>query len=160
MGQRLIITEEEKKTILSLYEQTDEEYKKENDFLKRYVGKTVIWYRSDMQSIDPDHTPSKIESITYDGNAIYIKGEYNVISKHKYEYFLYEFPCLHNPDRIGYDSYPIHTEGYKGFIGFNNKLIDNINQQGFSAGIKWCKKPKADFGIKQSVSATDKMVQV
>jgi hypothetical protein len=129
---RLIISETERQNILSLYEEENDEHKKENEFLKKYVGKTFISY------IDADYQtlPWKMEikDIIYRYNSIEINP--NDVKNH------FSFHCLYNPNRIG----------YKGWVGslyrYNKTLIDDINQKGTAAGIKWCQKPKADFGIK------------
>ncbi len=154
MGQRLIITEEEKNIILSLYEQTDKQYKKENDFLKRYVGKTFnIYTDSDFQTL-ASNSPQKIESIIYYENGLSVKGKYYLDVFEKDDEFDYFFRCLHNPNRLGYSI----DDNILNRTWQNKTLIDNINQQGAALGIKWCQKPKADFGIKQSKPNTDKMV--
>ena len=129
---RLIISETERQNILSLYEEENDEHKKENEFLKKYVGKTFISY------IDADYQtlPWKMEikDIIYRYNSIEINP--NDVKNN------FSFHCLYNPNRIG----------YKGWVGslyrYNKTLIDDINQKGTAAGIKWCQKPKADFGIK------------
>ena len=159
MGQRLIITEQEKKTILSLYEQTDDQYKKENDFLQRYVGKTFNTY------VDPEFREftgylNKIRTIKYDGDAIEIYYSHpSYYDKTKFmdrEKPIFIF-CIYNPSKFSYKlRWSVSEVSNKPY--YNKTLVDDITNKGIAAGIQWCKRPNADFGMKQSDSETDKMV--
>ena len=160
MGQRLIISEEDKKEILSLYEQTDNQYKKENDFLKRYVGKTFNTY-VDPQFRDFTGFLNKIRTIEYDGQAIQIYySQPNYYDKTKFDDR--EFPiyimCVYNPSKLSYKLGWALAENNKNKPYYNKTLVDDITNKGMSAGIQWCKRPNADFGIKQSNPNTDKIV--
>jgi hypothetical protein len=130
MGQRLIISESEKKEILRLYEQ-DEEYLKEKNFLKRYVGKTINLYTDEKQNALWGG-PFEITDADYDGfNIDIMVDNTDTIS----------FSCRYNPSIVGYKGWETK---FKTTV-YNKSLIDNINQQGVAVGIKWCVKPKADF---------------
>lgn len=152
MSKSLIITEEEKKNILSLYEQTDDKYKKENDFLKRYVGKTFNLYTDNtFKKISSES--NKITDIIYRGGNIKIKFDatYKPINDEEITYKkLATIECEHNPNRLGYKFIDLDTEselthGYPNV--YNKSLIDDINKKGTEFGIKWCQLPKADFGM-------------
>ena len=152
MSKRLIITEEEKKTIRSLYEQTNDQYKKENDFLKRYVGKTFNLY-TDNTFKKLSSESNKITDIVYKGGHIKIKFDvtYKRVDNEELTYKnLAYIECEHNPNRLGYKCIDLDTEselthGYPNV--YNKSLIDDINKKGTELGIKWCQLPKADFGM-------------
>jgi hypothetical protein len=131
MGKRIIISESEKKNILSLYEEDNNIYKKENDFLKKYIGKTFNIYEDiNEQTL---YSQALIKNITYNGGRIIINTEYSS----------YDFVCQYNPSRIGYKGYGSYNREF-----YNKSLITDINIKGNSIGIKWCQKPKSDFGTK------------
>jgi hypothetical protein len=135
----LIISETERKNILSLYEQNSDAYKKENDFLKKYIGKTFNVY-SDLNQQDIEYKQIKIQDINYDGRTLYI----NSLPSQEKIRFLF-FNCLYNPSRIGdvINNWSDTTPNI-----YAKSLISDINQKGITNGIKWCQKPKADFGVK------------
>ena len=141
MGKRIIISESEKKNILSLYEETNE-YKKENDFLKKYVGKTINEF-TDRQLQNLSGT-NKIKSIEYNGSGIIIE----FLPESSYDYGMYStYVCKYNPSKLGYEG-TFNFGERESWTVYNKTLIDDINQKGTAAGIKWCQKPKADFGTK------------
>jgi len=157
MGQRLIITEEEKKNILTLYEQTNDLYKKENEFLKKYIGKTFNVYQDDkFQKLR--WNPVIIKNILYNRENRFTTytGSLNITGETMTQDVTIKlemsFSCQLNPSRIGYEALTEYGKIY------NKTLIDNINQQGISAGIQWCKKPKADFGMNNSPTDSNKIV--
>jgi len=145
MGQRIIITEEEKKNILSLYEQTDDLYKKENDFLKKYIGKTYnVYIDSKFTQLSGQLKVNKIEYLNFrgkDGLMINYDNDKN------YQFIV----CNYNPSKIGY--LIDHRVNIGGFsvdkIHYTKAMIDDINNKGVALGIQWCKKPSADFGAVQ-----------
>jgi hypothetical protein len=145
MGQRRIITEEEKKKILSLYEQSEDTYQKENNFLKRYIGKTVNLYENLAQT-EMYQRSYKIEKIEYTGGGIFINND-----GHSDDNYIAIW-CNYNPNKIGYKM-NLNTNykytGSKSVDLYNKKLIDDINTYGLQAGITWCKKPKADYSSTQ-----------
>jgi hypothetical protein len=143
MGKRIIISESEKKNILSLYEQDSNEFKKENDFLKRYVGKTFNEY-SDKQLQKLWGTPT-ISSIEYDSDGLSINYR-EWVNNTNDRYSLYT--CNYNPSKIGYKGSTNLITSSEIYDVYNKTLIDDINQKGTASGIKWCQKPKADFGVK------------
>jgi hypothetical protein len=143
MGKRIIISESEKKNILSLYEQDSNEFKKENDFLKRYVGKTFNEY-SDKQ-LQKLWGTDTISSIEYDSDGLSINYK-EYVNNTNDSYSLYT--CNYNPSKIGYEGSSGGISSSKNYDVYNKTLIDDINQKGAASGIKWCQKPKADFGTK------------
>jgi hypothetical protein len=147
MGKKLIITEEEKKKILSLYEQNQDSFEKENNFLKRYIGKTLNLY-SDVSQTDMGRISYKIETINYEGGGITINQD-SVTDK---EYIFIE--CNYNPSKIGYKMLLTHKYGSADLGGtlYNKKFVDDINNYGLQSGITWCKKPKADFSSNQKTT--------
>ena len=142
---KLIISETEKKNILSLYEEDDN--KKEKDFLNQYIGKTFIVY--DDENFHTNPKKYEIEQIVYNKYSD-TKGSnvgLDIMTKDLglgVNYF--HFECLYNPNRIGYILKKLGRSDFNKY--YNKTLIDDINQKGTVSGIKWCQKPKADFGVK------------
>jgi|LakMenEpi03Aug12_release.lakeMendotaPanAssembly.Ray.scaffolds.fasta_scaffold742557_1 hypothetical protein len=167
MGQRIIITEEEKKNILSLYEQTDDLYKKENDFLKRYVGKTINAYADpNLKKIAYQLLIVELKYLKYDaGEAIRVEYDWPAELKTQYPYsaspekpaFPLYIKCMYNPSKFSYEL--SRSWGQLKYDNYYNKtLVDDIMSKGTAAGIQWCKKPQADFGMNNSPTDLDKTV--
>jgi hypothetical protein len=136
MGKRIIISESEKKNILSLYEQDSNEFKKENDFLQKYIKKTFNVY-SDLNQQKIKYNQVEIKDIYYDSKGLHIN------LKHEFPYFF--FACVYNPSKIS-DVQNYWSETTPNI--YAKTLISDINQKGAANGIKWCQKPKSDFGVK------------
>jgi hypothetical protein len=154
MGRKLIITEEEKNNILSLYEQYSI-HQKEDDFLKKYIGKTFITYQDpNFRDILTKETIDEIYySFKYDKNTRTTRDGIIIETKINSPNYTattatFTFGCLYNPNKISYEGKK--TQYGKTFKVFNKTLIDDINTKGTSNGIEWCRKPQADFGLKQT----------
>jgi hypothetical protein len=123
-------------------EQDDVKYKKENDFLKKYIGKTFNVYND--KNFKSLHSGGhKIISIKYDGGGIMINTNTPLFN-------VFYMECQHNPDKLSY--------GFNNNDSYNKTLVDDINQKGTSVGIKWCQLHKADFSTKDSYKSLNNFV--
>ena len=141
MGKKFIISEEEKKHIMGLYEQS-QLYQKENEFLKRYVGKTFNIYSDPNFSKGVYGNPYIILSIKYNGGGLDLNVSH---SSEPNFHDLRSISCMYNPSKFSYEIK--HWDGLgKRIVEHNKTLVDDIMSKGATAGIQWCQKPKADFG--------------
>ena len=115
---------------------------KTQTFLNKYIGKTFTLY-ADENLQDIWGSPNTIEKIYYGSSGLVI--EFN-------DYLLdqrLEFDCLYNPSRFSNKAF----YGYKDYLGgvdmkevYNKSLTNDIFTKGSQLGIKFCQKPKSDFG--------------
>ncbi len=144
MGKQLIITEEEINRIKLLYEITGDSYIKENTFLQKYVGKTYNVYKNN--SFTEGAGVLKVHDIKYGD----YKGKLGILINYDNDKMYQFIDCNYNPSKIGYKIEqkiyvpPISAD----YTQYTKSMVDDINQKGTAAGIKWCQKPKTDFGIK------------
>jgi hypothetical protein len=168
MGQRLIITEEEKTSILSLYEQA-----KPIQDIKSLIGKTFNLYSDSNNNNLLEFKKSgykfttlgptvKILNISNDsiGQQLIIEldndSSISQLSNADLKGQLV-LKCKYNPDQYengGYLDYgPLWENKYHINAYPSKQFLNHLN-----TNFNFCKKPKADFGVNDKSSDTDKMV--
>jgi hypothetical protein len=155
MGKRIIVLESEKKHILSLYEDVDDKYKKENDFLKEYIGKPIsVTCRQVMGGNNcKGWVTLKINNITYGTLKDDIEGV-SVRVLYNNSFYYVNFDCDYNKSEISLpkDEIPSIQPVGKNIDGSfvagihmiplteTINLINNINVKGRNKGIRWCQR--------------------